>query len=126
VAGSPAASLWKPAGVPLGGLQQVVLALDEFEALRLADLEGQYQEEAAARMGVSRPTLGRILEAARRKVADALVHGHALRIEGGTVVCEEPRACCRWHDGQATDNQAVGEGPGRTCRRRRDRKEGPR
>ncbi len=59
------------------------MTLDEFEALRLADLEGLYQEEAARRMNVSRPTFSRIVDAARRKTADALVHGKALCIEGG-------------------------------------------
>lgn len=58
---------------------------DEFEALRLADYEGLYQEQAAERMGVSRQTFGRIVEAARRKVAEALVKGLALRIGGGQV-----------------------------------------
>jgi len=121
VSGSPAANLWKPGGVPARALAQVVLALDEFEALRLADLEGLYQEQAAERMEVSRPTFGRILEAAHRKVADALVHGHALRIEGGSVDCEGPRACCRWHDGEGPDGRTPagpGRGPGH-CRRRR-------
>jgi transposase-like protein len=63
----------------------VALSVDEFEALRLADLEGLYQDEAAIRMGVSRPTFARIVEASRRKVAEALVHGRALRIGGGPV-----------------------------------------
>lgn len=66
-------------------LEEVELTLDELEALRLADLEGLYQEEAAARMEVSRATFARIVEAARRKVATALVHGNALRIGGGPV-----------------------------------------
>jgi len=78
-------------------LEEVVLSLDEFEALRLADLDGEYQEEAARRMGVSRPTFSRIVEVAHRKVADALVHGKVLRIEGGHVNVAG-RRCCRWHD----------------------------
>jgi len=61
------------------------MSLDEFEALRLADLEGLYQEQAALRMNVSRPTFGRIIDSAHRKVAEVLVHGKALRIEGGPV-----------------------------------------
>lgn len=99
VSGSPVASVFKPAGIPLRALDEVVLALDEFEALRLADLEQLYQEAAARRMGVSRPTLSRILDSARRKVADALVHGKALRIEGGPVQPHPGRRrCCRFHD----------------------------
>ena len=66
-------------------LEEVALSLDELEALRLADLEGLYQDEAAERMGVSRPTFARIVETSRRKVAEALVHGRALRIAGGPV-----------------------------------------
>jgi predicted DNA-binding protein (UPF0251 family) len=74
-------------------LDEVVLALDEFEAIRLADLDGLYQEKAAAEMQVSRPTFSRIIESAHRKVADALVHGKALRIEGGSVTeSERPAA----------------------------------
>lgn len=75
----------------------VVMTLDEFEALRLADLVGLYQEQAAEEMGVSRPTFSRIVESAHRKVADALVHGKALRIEGGPVH-REARRCCELHD----------------------------
>ena len=81
----PEHTWFKPAGVPLRDLEEVVLTLDEVEALRLADLQGRYHEEAAERMGVSRQTLGRILSAARRKVAEALVEGKALRVEGGNV-----------------------------------------
>jgi predicted DNA-binding protein (UPF0251 family) len=69
-------------------LEEVVLELDEMEAIRLADLEGLYQEEAAERMKVSRPTFGRIVAAARKKIAEALVAGKALRIEGGPVTME--------------------------------------
>lgn len=81
----PHVAYYKPRGVPLSALQCVELAVDELEALRLADLEGLYQEEAAQRMNVSRQTFGRIIEAAHKKVADALVHGKALSIEGGPV-----------------------------------------
>jgi uncharacterized protein len=81
----PPCSYFKPAGIPISRLEEVTLCVDEFEAIRLADLEGLYQDDAAARMGVSRPTFARIVEASRRKVADALVHGRALRIGGGPV-----------------------------------------
>jgi predicted DNA-binding protein (UPF0251 family) len=81
----PHQTYFKPRGVPVAQLEEVQLSVDELEALRLADLEGLYHEGAAARMNVSRATFGRIVESARRKVAEALVGGHALRIEGGTV-----------------------------------------
>jgi predicted DNA-binding protein (UPF0251 family) len=74
------------------------MTLDEFEAMRLADLDGLYQEQAAQQMNVSRPTFSRIIESAHRKMADALVHGKALHIEGGPVR-KVGRRCCRRHDG---------------------------
>lgn len=82
----PGVTYFKPAGIPLRDLEESVLALDEVEALRLADLNGLYQEEAAEKMKISRPTFSRIVEGARRKVADALIHGKALRLEGGPVI----------------------------------------
>jgi len=85
VRGRPGAVYYKPRGMPLRALGEVVLGLDEMEALRLADLEGLTHEAAGERMGVSRQTVGRILETARRKVAEALVLGKAIRIEGGPV-----------------------------------------
>ena len=91
IASLPRCGLFKPAGVPACTLEEVVLEVDELEALRLSDLEGLYQEDAAARMKVSRATFGRIVESARRKVADALVAGKALRIEGGAYEQAEMR-----------------------------------
>jgi len=79
----PESTYFKPRGIPLTMLEEVVLTVDEFEAIRLADLESLYQEEAAEKMNVSRQTFGRIIESAHRKVADALVKGKALKIEGG-------------------------------------------
>ena len=72
-------------GVPAPALDEVVLGLDELEAIRLADLEGLYQEQVGEAMNVSRQTLGRILDSAHRKVAEALVEGKMLRIEGGNI-----------------------------------------
>jgi predicted DNA-binding protein (UPF0251 family) len=80
IAGQPNADYFKPRGIPLVDLEEGVLDLDGFEALRLADLEGLHHADAAARMGVSRATFGRILRGARRVVADALVEGKALAI----------------------------------------------
>jgi predicted DNA-binding protein (UPF0251 family) len=79
----PQSNYFKPRGIPLSLLDEVILTVDEFEAIRLADLESLYQEQAAKRMNVSRPTFGRIVESAHKKVADALVKGKALKIEGG-------------------------------------------
>jgi predicted DNA-binding protein (UPF0251 family)/predicted Fe-Mo cluster-binding NifX family protein len=81
--------IFKPAGVPAGNLEHVTLRLDQAEAIRLADLQGLYQEAAALRMGVSRQTFGRIVESARRVVADAIINGKCLRIEGGEVIVDD-------------------------------------
>ena len=73
IAGRPAAQIFKPLGIPARTLERVVMSLDEFEALRLADLDGLYQEQASERMNVSRSTFSRIVDAARHKVADAQI-----------------------------------------------------
>jgi uncharacterized protein len=78
---SPNSSYFKPKGIPIFELEEVTLTIDEVEAVRLADLEGQYHEDAASEMNVSRATFGRIIKTARRKIADALIQGKALRIE---------------------------------------------
>jgi len=91
VAGLPRCGMFKPAGVPACSLEEVVLTVDELEAIRLADLQGLYQEQAAGQMKVSRQTFGRIIESARRKVAETLVEGKALRIEGGVITMAEMR-----------------------------------
>lgn len=79
---APQSLIFKPAGIPLFELRQVVLLPEELEALRLADLEEHTQEEAAVQMAISRSTFQRILTRARRQVALALTEGYAMRIEG--------------------------------------------
>ncbi|MEM5814748.1 MAG: DUF134 domain-containing protein, partial [Candidatus Aenigmatarchaeota archaeon] len=76
----------KPAGVPVRELKEVILPKDELEAVRLKDGEGMEQTAAARRMGISQPTFFRLLGGARKKIADALVNGKALKIEGGTYI----------------------------------------
>jgi hypothetical protein len=94
VCGVPDKNYFKPRGIPSVGLDEVVLHLDEFEAIRLADYEQLYQEEAATRMNISRQTFGRIIEAAHKKIADVLLNGKALKIEGGEVALDEKKSCC--------------------------------
>ncbi len=79
----PVFSVFKPVGIPLKDLEAVTLTLDEFEAIRLADFLGYYQEKAAEMMGVSRQTFGRILDSAHKKIAEAIVFGKCLKIEEG-------------------------------------------
>ena len=74
------------AGHPVRELEVVNLAVEELEAVRLADIEELYHEDAAVRMEVSRPTFHRIIKEAHRKVAEVLVEGKALGIEGGDYI----------------------------------------
>jgi uncharacterized protein len=86
---NPRASYFKPRGIPLFQLEETSLAIDELEAIRLADYEGMYHKDAAERMSISRATFGRILKYARRKVADAIVNGKALKIKQLSVKEED-------------------------------------
>lgn len=76
---------FKPFGIPRAQLEEVVLHYDEYEAVRLLDYEGLMQEQAAEKMNVSRPTLTRIYESARKTIAKAFVEGKMIVIEGGNV-----------------------------------------
>ncbi|AQT68638.1 hypothetical protein STSP2_01806 [Anaerohalosphaera lusitana] len=106
---TPKCTYFKPQGVRLSALEVVGLTVDELEAVRLADLEGHYQQCAAEKMGVSRQTFGRIIESAHKKIAEALVNGKALSIEGGVVnLPEEARG-----RGQGRGRRRRGGGPGR-------------
>ena len=79
----PNVNYFKPAGVPLRKLEEVCMSIEEVEAVRLKDLEGLEQEAGAEKMNISRPTYQRVLASARQKIADALLNGKAIRIEGG-------------------------------------------
>jgi len=80
--------------VPLGALNEVTLLVEEAEAVRLRDLEKLAQKDCAAAMCISRTTFARILDAARRKIADALLGGKAIRIEGGSFEMAVRRYRC--------------------------------
>ena len=88
---TPGADYFKPRGVPLRDLEKIVLTMDEFETLRLADLEGLYQDVAGARMGVSRQTFGNILDSAHKKIAECVVNAKAIKIEGGVYTMADMR-----------------------------------
>ena len=79
----PGVSYFKPQGVPLTGLDEVTLTVEEYEALRLSDREGLSQEDAALKMGISQPTFYRLIKSARSKVSQAIIDGKAIRITGG-------------------------------------------
>ena len=93
IATLPGVVFFKPAGIPLREIEERVLPLDQFEALRLADVEGMPQLDAARLMGISRQTFSRILARARHTVATCMTQGMAIRIEGGAVHLQaKPRA----------------------------------
>lgn len=91
ISGSRDAAYFKPRGIPLRDLLETTLTIDELEAIRLADAEGLYQEDAARQMQVSRATFGRIVESAHHKIADALINGKAIKIEGGVIQMAQKR-----------------------------------
>jgi len=108
IAFQPGVVYFKPAGIPVRELEEISLTLDEMEAVRLADLEGLYQEDAAVRMNVSRQTFANILGSARRKIAETITQGKALKIGGGNIdigqndsnegkerFCRQRKACVR-------------------------------
>jgi len=86
----PVVTVFKPQGVPLTELRSLVLSVDGLEALRLADVEGLDHDGAARCMNVSRPTFTRLLNEAHQVVAQALVRGWALEIDGGAVELAPP------------------------------------
>lgn len=79
----PNVTYFKPAGLKMSGLEEIIVTMDEFESVRLKDLMGFEQEEAAVKMNISQPTFHRLVLSARKKIADAIVNGKAIRIEGG-------------------------------------------
>jgi uncharacterized protein len=140
----PGVNYFKPAGIPLRDLEETRLSIEEVEAIRLKDLEGLDQEQGAEKMNVSRPTFQRILSSARQKLADAVLNGKAVRIEGGnfvvsprhfkcinghewdipyeTVVKEPAQTCPICHSPEITPLQSWAKncersGPGRCCRK---------
>ena len=94
VAQLPSTGFFRPVGIPASVLQGVALSVEEVEAIRLKDLEGLEQEECAEKMRISRPTFHRILESGRKKLADALINGKAIQIEGGNFGLPQSRFKC--------------------------------
>jgi predicted DNA-binding protein (UPF0251 family) len=113
----PGVTFFKPRGIPLRSLQQIVITVDELEAMRLADFLEMTQEEVAQRMQVSRPTVTRMLSRAHRVVAEALVHGKAICIQGGDYrVGQHCQDCGQWSI-QGSGESDLG---GCTCQRTED------
>lgn len=94
VSSIPQVNYFKPAGIRMAELQESRLLVEEAEAIRLKDLEGLEQEECAEKMNISRSTFSRLLDSARQKIADALLNGKAIRIEGGNFEMAVRRFRC--------------------------------
>jgi predicted DNA-binding protein (UPF0251 family) len=91
----PSVSLFRPIGIAANVLQSVCLLVEEVEAIRLKDLKGLEQEECAKKMRVSRATFHHILESARKKLAQALINGKAIEIEGGNFGLPQTHFKCK-------------------------------
>lgn len=97
-------NLYQPQGISRGDLQEVILKVEELEAIRLKDLLRLEQEECARHMQVSRSTFQRVLNDARYKIAEALINGNAIRIEGGDYCLGG--GFCRRHGRYLMGNEA--------------------
>ncbi|MBD3155397.1 MAG: DUF134 domain-containing protein [Candidatus Aenigmarchaeota archaeon] len=116
----PEITYFKPAGVELRNLEEINLTFDELEAIRLKDKEDLTQEEAAEKMNISQPTFHRLLSSAREKIANFLVDGNSLRIEGGDYKMVGPgRGKGLGRGGQGQGRGRMGgqfsAGPGGSC-----------
>ena len=94
VSSIPLVTYFKPAGIRMTELEEVSLLVEEVEAVRLKDIENLEQESCAKKMSISRSTFSRILDSARQKIADALLNGKAIRIEGGNFEMATRRFRC--------------------------------
>ena len=90
----PSFNNFKPVGIKMTNMEQILLTLDEYEALRLADYDGLEHSEAAEKMNISRPTFTRLITKTRQKIAEFIVEGKALQIEGGSVHFSQNMILC--------------------------------
>lgn len=114
----PRIDFFKPAGVMMRNLKENILTKDELEAVRFIDYEKIEQSKVAKKMKISQPTLSRLLSSARKKIADSLVNGKAIKIKGGNYKMVRPRggrfrAPARGGRGRMG---GVAAGPGGVCR----------
>jgi predicted DNA-binding protein (UPF0251 family) len=108
----PNVTYFKPAGVRMIDLKESILNVDEFEAVRLKDLGGLDENTAAKKMNISQPTFNRLIASARKKIADAIVNGKAIKIEGGVY---KMVGFVRGRGGRGRMGGPFGAGPGGTC-----------
>ena len=103
---------YKPFGIPMRQLESVVLLIEEFEAMRLADYENLTQAEAAKKMNISRPTFTRLYDKARKNIARAFVEGKAIIIHGGTFITDD-----YWYKCGNCQETTVSDEPVNHCRK---------
>jgi len=108
----PEITYFKPAGIPLRELQEEIITLDEVEALRLTDLEGLDQENAAKKMKVARITYLNIIHSAHKKIARALIYGKSIQLKGGDIIMPNLDGTGPQGQGPMT-GRGVGRGMGR-------------
>ncbi len=132
---NPASYYFKPKDIPMSELEEIILASDELEAIRLADMDELFQENAAIKMNISRATFGRILMRAHKKIAEAIINGKAIRISenideawlhpapGGAVCGSTPAGpVSQLERGRAGPTARLARGPGLWPRGRRRRR----
>jgi len=115
----PDVTYFKPAGIPMAHLKETVLSFDELEAIRLVDSEEIEQSEASEKMKISQPTLSRLLKEARKKLANAIINGQAIKIQGGNFKMAMPRGRGmgrgRGAGGRRFEGRGFAEGPNGNC-----------
>jgi len=111
----PDVTYFKPSGIKMADIEDSVIAMDELESIRLKDYEGMDQESAAKKMNISQPTFHRLLLSARKKIADALVNGKALKIKGGVYKMVGFGRGRNQGQGRGRQPGGFGLGPGGEC-----------
>ena len=114
----PNATYFKPAGIPMVNLKEIVLSFDEVEAMRLVDFEEMEQNAAGKKMKISQSTLSRLLKSGRKKLTDAIVNGQAIKIQGGNFKMVRPaggRYRALSSGGRGRRGGVIAGGPGGTC-----------
>ncbi|MGC9309369.1 MAG: DUF134 domain-containing protein, partial [Candidatus Nanoarchaeia archaeon] len=120
IAFQPDVTYFKPAGIPLRNLQESILTFDELESIRLIDKEKLSQSKAAKKMKISQATLSRLLTSAREKLANAIINGNSIKIQGGNFKMAIPRGrgqgLGRGSEGRGRmQGNKPGSGPGGQC-----------
>ncbi|MFW6109941.1 MAG: DUF134 domain-containing protein [Patescibacteria group bacterium] len=111
----PKVTYFKPRGVPLAELEEVVLNVEELEAVRLANVEEFTQTEAAGQMEVSQSTFHRIISTAHQKLGKALINGCSIKVEGGDYRMPNGRGRGAGRGGRGRQGGPYSAGPGGTC-----------